>query len=292
MGMPPMFEPIDTGLEKLLAHYGVTIQKAYVLDKQCYKYQISPDRGGGEQNLYFAPLIKADKINTEPVFMHNIKGLVTMRISPVDPVKEKIKAGKIIATKLLSSSDQSWLMEKNINLNPPMIFPPNKEEALKSYALAYEIDGQFTSFFKGKPIPMQTKDSKEPETPAASEKTNTALKGVVAQNTIIDTGKPAKILVLPSSQMIQDNMLDPQGLSTNSTFILNAIDHLNNQDEIAQLRSKQQTLNPLEETTASQRAVIKAFNIIGLPILVILFGLGVLVKRAARKKKLETRFNV
>ena len=33
-GMPPRYEPIDTGLEKLLNHYGVSIKKAYVLDKQ------------------------------------------------------------------------------------------------------------------------------------------------------------------------------------------------------------------------------------------------------------------
>ncbi|MBU2431660.1 MAG: GldG family protein, partial [Proteobacteria bacterium] len=36
MGMPPQFVPIDTGLEKLFNHYGVEIQKAYILDKQAY----------------------------------------------------------------------------------------------------------------------------------------------------------------------------------------------------------------------------------------------------------------
>ncbi len=297
MGMPPMFAPVDTGLEKLLAHYGVTIQKAYVMDKQCYKFQVPPNQGGGEQDLYFAPMIKGDRINNTPVFMDNIKGLVTMRISPVEPVKERIEAQNITAVKLLSSSDEAWLMEKSINLNPAMIFPPAEKEELKSYALAYELEGKFTSFFKGKPVPMKTSDAEEPENPEEtkksdkSEKKDTALKGLVAQNTVIETGKPAKIFILPSSQMIQDNMLDPEGRTTNSTFILNAIDHLNNQDEIAQLRAKQQTLNPLEETTASQRAVIKALNIIGLPVLVILFGMGVLIKRTARKKKLETRFN-
>ena len=91
--------------------------------------------------------------------------------------------------------------------------------------------------------------------------------------------------------MLQDNMLDPQGRSTNATFILNVIDHLNGDDQIAQLRSKQQTLNPIAQTTPFLRGIIKGFNIIGLPILVILFGLGVLAKRTAKQKKIANRFN-
>ncbi len=86
-------------------------------------------------------------------------------------------------------------------------------------------------------------------------------------------------------------MLDPQGRSTNSTFILNIIDHLNDEDEIASLRSKQQTLNPIAQTTAFTRGLFKALNIIALPVLVILFGLLVLAKRTSRKKKIANWFN-
>jgi ABC-type uncharacterized transport system involved in gliding motility auxiliary subunit len=108
----------------------------------------------------------------------------------------------------------------------------------------------------------------------------------------LETSKPAKLFVLPCSQMLEDNMLDPEGQSTNATFILNIIDHLNGEDEIALLRSKQQALNPIAQTTPLDRGVIKAANIIGLPILVVLFGFGVFVKRRARKKKIANRFNI
>ncbi len=72
-----------------------------------------------------------------------------------------------------------------------------------------------------------------------------------------------------------DNMLDPEGRTTNATFILNTIDHLNGEDEIAALRSKQQTLNPLDATTPMVRGAIKTLNIAGLPVLVFVFGLMV-----------------
>ncbi|MCK5836519.1 MAG: Gldg family protein [Desulfobacula sp.] len=291
MGMPPRYEPIDTGLENLLTHYGITIKKAIVLDKNAYTHQAPQNMGGGEQIIYFAPMLKEASINNTPRFMDNIKGLVAMQISPLELVTENIDTTKVVATKLLSSSDESWLMEGMINLNPMFIRSPDAKDELKSYDLAYLLEGKFTSFFKGKAIPereMGEKEIKEENKDSDTQK----LEGFTASHTFLETSKPAKLFVLPCSQMLQDNMLDPEGRSTNATFILNVIDHLNGEDKIAQLRSKQQTLNPIAQTSPFARAIIKAFNIIALPIFVIMFGLGVLAKRTARRKKIANRFNV
>jgi len=296
MGMPPRYEPINTGLEKLLTHYGVNIKKAYVLDKQSYKHQAPKNMGGGEQNIYFAPLLKEKTINNTPPFMDNIKGLVAMQISPLNLVEENIDNDKITITKLFSSSEESWLMEKTINLNPMFITPPKEKDEMESYDLAYLLSGTFTSYFKGKAIPEKemgekeiTAENKEEDIVTPEEKSK--VEGLAAKHSFLETSKPAKLLVLPCSQMLQDNMLDPQGRSTNSTFILNLIDHLNGEDKIAGLRSKQQTLNPIAQTTPFGRGIIKGFNIIALPVLVILFGLLVLAKRTSRKKKIANRFN-
>ena len=284
MGMPPRYEPIDTGLEKLLTHYGINIKKAYVLDKESYKHQAPQNMGGGEQNIYFAPMLQEKTINNTPAFMDNIKGLIALQISPLELVQKNIDNEKVIATKLFSSSEESWLMEGMINLNPMFITPPEGKDEMKSYDLAYLLSGTFTSYFKGKDIPQKEMGEKD----ITNEKTK--IKGVEAKYTFLETSKPAKLFVLPCSQMLQDNMLDPEGRSTNSTFILNVIDHLNGGDKIARLRSKQQTLNPLAQTTPFSRGLIKTFNIIVLPILVTLFGLGVLIKRTSRKKKIANRF--
>ena len=288
MGMPPRYEPIDTGLEKLLAHYGVDIKKAYVLDKQSYKHQAPKNMGGGEQNIYFAPLLKEKTINNTPQFMKNIKGLVVMQISPLTLVEDNIDKEQVKVTKLFSSSDESWLMEKMINLNPMFITPPKEKNDMESYDLAYLLSGTFTSYFKGKAIPE--KELGEKDITAKNKEKNT-VEGLAARHSFLETSKPAKLLVLPCSQMLQDNMLDSQGRSINSTFILNIIDHLNGEDKIAGLRSKQQTLNPIAQTTPFNRGIIKAFNIIILPIIVILFGLLVLAKRTSRKKKIANHFN-
>lgn len=295
------YEPINTGLEKLLSHYGVDIKKAYVLDKKSYKHQLPQNRGGGEQTIYFAPRIMDKTINSDPEYMNNIKGLVTMQISPLKLKKEVIEDSKIKATRLFSSSNEAWLMEGTINLNPMFISPPTVEEGFSSYDLAYVLEGSFTSYFEGKKIPEKTpvkKDTnKEPDgepdgEPEISDKTKiTQPSGLIAENRLIESSKPAKLFIMASSQMLQDNMLDPEGRTTNATFLLNVIDYLNGEEKIAQMRSKQQTLNPIAQTTPFVKGIIKSFNIVALPILVVMFGFGILIKRNRRKKIIGNRFN-
>ncbi len=295
MGMPS-FAPIDTGLEKLLTHYGIEIQKAYVLDKNAYKQPLPQSRGGGEQTIYFAPVIKEDAINNDPVFMKNIKGLIAMQISPVKHVKGGQDESKVSAVRLLSSSDQAWLMEGNINLNPMFISPPPTDNDMSTYDLAYLLHGEFTSYFKGKPIPEKetgetdTKDEDTVEGPQSTEAPAKNIEGLKTGNRIIERSAPAKIFVLGCAQMLHDNMLDEQGRTTNATFLLNTIDHLNGDDGTALLRSKQQTLNPISDTNPLTRSIFKGFNTIGLSVLVFLFGLGVWFFRGMKKKKIASVF--
>lgn len=308
-GMPPKYDPIDTGLEKLLTHYGIRIKPAYVLDKSCYTHNRPQNQGGGDQKIYFAPRLKETSINNGPAYMKNIKGLIAMQISPVELIKEKLDQHEVRADKLLSSSDEAWLMENNIHLNPMFIQPPTETADFNSYDLAYMVHGRFTSYFKGKSLPEKKSGETDTPDPASAadsgndgespEKTDKeggmdappdTLTQVSAENTFIEQSKPAKIFIMPCSFMLQDNLLDPEGRSTNATFILNIIDHLNNRDAIAAMRSKQQTLNPLADTTGSLRSFIKLFNIAGLPLLVILFGLGVWFRRSAKRKKIKLMF--
>jgi len=295
MGMPPGFAPIDTGLEKLLYHYGIKIDQAYVMDKNAYKHMLPQSQGGGEQTIYFAPMLKEKSINTGPASMKNIKGLVAMQISPVNLIDEKLAKNKVKATRLLTSSDQSWLMKDNINLNPMFITPPSADGDYSAQDLAYILEGEFTSYFKGKSVPKKDTGEKdippEGEAPDKTETTAKTLEGIKAENRVVESSAPVKIFILGCSQMLHDNMLDTEGRTTNATFILNVVDHLNGEDSIAQMRSKQQTLNPVGETSALAKVIIKTFNIAGLPVLVVLFGLLILFRRNLRKKKIAQMYN-
>lgn len=215
-------------------------------------------------------------------------------------------------------------MRDNINLNPMFMNPPSDASQMKSYALAYMLDGEFPSYFAGKSIPQKEVDKEADKSVDAKESDDSTLndalnkpinapenKGEIGEsntddmrqkiveenkdeiakievaNSVITKGKPAKIFVMACSSMLQDNMLDPDGRTTNAAFILNVIDHLNDKDAIAQMRSKNQTLNPLEDTSPIARTFIKIFNIASTPVLVILFGFGFWARRSSRKRVLN-----
>jgi ABC-type uncharacterized transport system involved in gliding motility auxiliary subunit len=193
-------------------------------------------------------------------------------------------------------------MKGRINLNPMFIQPPESSDEMQSYPIAYLLEGKFTSYFKGKSIP-EKQIEKEAENDKQSDSENTANNPVKESDTenvetskiesdheIIEKGEPGKIFVIASSEMIKDSILDKDGRSPNDMLILNLLDYLNNREGIAVMRSKEQRFNPLDEVSAGFRTFVKSFNIVGLPVLVVIFGLLVLFRRHGRKRQIKMMF--
>jgi ABC-type uncharacterized transport system involved in gliding motility auxiliary subunit len=287
----PGYKPLDTGLEKLLAHYGVTLEKSYVLDENCYKQRVSQAMGGGERNIYFAPIIKSRYINRDLNFMKNIKGLIVVKASPVTLDEKRTGETGISAHRLLSSSDLSWEMRENINLNPMLLSPPGTAQNRESLPLAWLLEGKFPSYFAGKQIPVKSaKENTDQEKPGAKKAPANDLSIIQEKGKFIAKGSQAQIFIMASAEMIKDNILDPNDSTPNGLFILNVIDAMNNRADIAVMRSKVQQYNPLYDIPASTKTVIKMINITGLPIAVILVGLFVLLRRHTRKKRIRMMF--
>jgi ABC-type uncharacterized transport system involved in gliding motility auxiliary subunit len=80
------------------------------------------------------------------------------------------------------------------------------------------------------------------------------------------------------------------GLVEEARHLEAALDALNQRDDVAEMRSKEQRFNPLGDTSPFEKTFIKTFNIVGLPILVILFGLFIWMRRHSRKKQIHMIF--
>jgi ABC-type uncharacterized transport system involved in gliding motility auxiliary subunit len=298
------YVPLNTGLERLLTHYGIGIKQSYVMDENCYKQAVPTQFGGGERAIYFAPIIKNRFIDKDLRFMKNIKGLVAMKISPLKPDTEQIKKNGLKAMQVFSSSEKSWEMKGRINLNPMMIRPPQSPDEQRSNPLAYILEGKFPSYFSGKPIPEKESEEKDTEQTGSDveskEKKDTQKKDdetprvdmstIEGQGAFMSEGKPAKVFIMASSEMLRDNILDEKGRTPNAMFIMNVLDFLNNREDTAIMRSKQQRFNPLVDTQGTTKTLVKSFNIAGLPVLVVLFGLLVWFRRHARKKRIQMMF--
>ncbi len=270
-----------TGLEKLLAYYGIKIQPEIVMDLNCFKQKISPQQGGGERPIYFAPIIKSKNINHSLEFMKNINGLVMLKNAPIYIDKSLKKSAKILFT----SSKNSWVSKGNISLNPMYIFPPKKDK-MKKYPLAYLIQGKFKSYFINKKIPLPEikKQKNKPLNKQVAQ-----IKNIKSEFQKLDKGY-GKIFIIGSSDIITNSIIDQQGDTPNSIFIMNVIDVLNNKIDRAILRSKIEEFNPLYDISDSTKLYIKTFNIIGLPILVIFLGIIINIYRRRQKNKIKSNF--
>jgi ABC-2 type transport system permease protein len=303
-GQQPIYVPLDTGLEKLLDHYGIRIKKSYVMDENCFQQEIPTRLGGGERPIYFAPIIQSRFINKNLDFMKSIKGMLAITISPLELDTEQLTHNGLKATQLIASSEKSWEMSGRITLNPMFIQPPPKEE-MQSKPLAYILEGEFPSYFTGKPIPLKEIDKNEPaekgegETarqPAPSNPSGTGsqseidISKIETSGRVIAKGKPAKVFLMASAEMLKNNVLDAGGRGPNATYILNVVDYLNDRENIAVMRGKEQRFNPLNDTKAMTKTFVKTLNIIGLPAFVVLFGIGVWFRRHARKKNIMLMF--
>jgi ABC-type uncharacterized transport system involved in gliding motility auxiliary subunit len=283
------FVPVQTGLEKLLEHYGVTVKNSYILDENSFKQRVPQMLGGGERSIYYAPIIKNEKINKNVNFLSNIKGLVMLKSSPVEINEKKIKEQGLKAARLFSSSDRSWEMTGRINLNPMLIRPPAADDEYKSMGMAYILEGSLSSYFADKPIPEREEQNQSGDE-GREQKTGVQIDHIESEGITIKKGRPGKIFLIGTSEILKNSVIDEEAIHPNSQFVLNVIDYMNGRGDNAVMRTKAQRFNPLQEVTPGTRAFIKTANIAGLPVLVIIAGLIVWFRRASRKRFIQQLF--
>jgi len=148
-GRQPMMLPINTGLERLLNSYGVTVGRNVVLDSSCARGRI----GGTVKEFYFVPIIKKAGLNRESVITKYLKGMAFIKASSVEPDRKKTKALRLAYDGLVSSSNESWEMTGEINLNPFFMMPPQNKSGMKKFTLAALVSGRFESYFKNRDVP-------------------------------------------------------------------------------------------------------------------------------------------
>lgn len=300
-GARPGYTENNTGLDKLLGHYGLDLEKAVVLDERCFRQKLPQDQGGGERPIYFAPRIANRNINHAPEFMKNIKGLITYKAAPVAANATRIEAQQLKAEPLFSSSERSWLQSGVVRLRPSLLAPPDDPEKLERRHLAYLVSGTFSSYFAGEPVPEKQTDSgqanaTQQKTNATAEAARSGLAGELSgSGSKLDTSEePGKIALIGSSRMLADQLLasqQGQKQSPNAIFVMNLMDSLSGKTEMARLRSEIQTFNPLNETTQLTRNAVKVVNIAGMPLVVLLFGMCVWLIRSRRRRRIRQRFS-
>jgi len=266
----PVVVPLTTGINKLLASYGVKVNRDIVMDTRCFETQ---QRGLGELKLYFAPLIDDEGLSDKSDITAFLKRLVFLKGSSLTLLEDALKENDIEHTVLVKSSDESWLQKGRISFMPFGVRPPDRSQ-MKSFNLAVLLEGEFSSYFTGENVPGTTG----------------LQQGKITGGIIKKAAKPARIVIAGSSEIAGRNTIDPEGKRPNSIFMHNVVDYLNGNYNIPEMRSKGLSFNPIEETGDVTRVILKLVNIAGLPLLVILAGFINWRVRTIRKKRIAQQF--
>ena len=152
---------------------------------------------------------------------------------------------------LVTSSEKSWIREKPFNISPMQQWRVEDDDFEGKQNLVAIISGQLKAAFD------QDKDSNVPnnsDDPVISFRAET---------------NDARVVVIGGSALLRDQYTS----ESNQVFILNLLDWMLLDDAMLSIRTRGLTVAPLDEVSDTTRNVLKYGNMLGLPVLLVMFGL-------------------
>ena len=285
----PTYTPINTGLEKNLEKFGVSVGKKYVYDLNCFSQS---DRQYGKMQFYIAPMMQKNTLDQKSPITKNLGYVIFFQNAPIDISAAKDNSNAKV-TVLAKSSKESWTVDSNISPDPRFISVPSDKSTMASENLAVLVEGKFSSAFAGKPAEKQKSDKE-------NEKKSDSVANTISSNEHLSKSvQNSKIIVIGSSilggariPLFSDaQLLDAEGKQPVSMFVRNAVDYLNGEEDLCTMRTKGLSLNTLTVKSAAASTFAKYFNEIGLVVIVAVCGLLVLLKIKAKKRAIRERYN-
>jgi len=259
-------------LEKLIKHYGITINSDLVLDNSCEMAQFTSGYTTFITPYSFWPRIGEGGFNQESSVTGDLENLVLPWTSSLGIAQDKPDG---MMTRLAMSSSQSWTIEGSFNIAPDIDHAPGD---FKESILAASAFGKFKSYFTGKSIPQKevSKDAGDEDIiPQEDEK-----------DFISESQKDGRIVAVGSANFIEDTFL--QRFPENAVFFQNILDSVSMDDALITIRSRTASSRPLEsDLSETVKAIVKFINIFLVSIILAIFGI---IKWFVRRKISKEEF--
>jgi len=259
--------PIESGLEKLLGHYGIELGSSFVADLQAKRISVQSQQGAYTiSNIIDYPFIPVSSDLGESVITSNLGQLTLPFVTSLSISPNRVD--QLQVDTLARSSDNSWLVQNIYDINPFQQFSPGSEKG--PFDLALAVQGDFTSFFQGEMPPARPADS-----------ANAGFEGLEEIDQIDDVQAARMLLVGSSNAIMSGFVMD----NTMVDFFLNAIDWLAQSDTLISIRSRAAGVTPLRDIGENSRNMIKYAIILGLPVFVAISSLVIFRFRKKRTQR-------
>lgn len=256
----------------LLESYGVKVNSDLVLDSYS---DIASFQSGYTTFLApypFWPKIRREGFTTKNPVVAKLETLTVQWPSSITLKKDNQKKANFET--LIKSSKKSWASSQITNLSPQQKFSP-AESDLKESNLAVLVTGKITSFYSDKQIP----------TLEEKEETTSPSMALPLKET-----KNGRLIVVSDNNFIKDNFLSrsQEGL----VFFLNAVDYLNSETDLMQIRSKLISEQPIPDLSDNTKQLIRWGNIL-IPFVFVglIFILKRIIENSNDKKIIEALNN-
>lgn len=276
MGMQPEWRQIETGLDALLEHYGVTVTGEMVLDTESF---IARTPQGGQQHVFQAPLLSGGSFNRTSPVTARLEEMILFNMTEITTPAE----GGVATTVLLQTSPESWTVPFPQDIGPWTQGPPPGETLDRRAVAVHGVSGragearerggdseagsgQFQSFFEEPTESLLTERFRPTSVPGA------------------------QLMVVSSSELTSPQLLDARQRTPNGIFLLNAVDVLNRAPGFADLRGKGLGVPRIEITSPAVPGLVRTMNMVVAPGAVALLGVLVWLRRRRHSRAIQARF--
>ncbi len=265
--------PLDLGLEDMLFRYGVRINPTLVQDIKSGVYPIVVGEVGGQPQIVplpwpFFPTV--NRYGKHPI-VRNLNATYLRFVSSIDTVRTT----GVTKTPLVFTSQYSRVLQTPIvvDLNELREEPNPAQYRSGPQAVAYLLEGSFTSVFKNRVLPDG-----------------------VDKASFQERSAPTKLIVCSDGDLVrnevnrQNNQPYPLGFNpitertfANEDFVMNALAYLTDEDGLISARTKDIRVRPLDKVKVAQEATTwQLVNLVVPILLIVAFGVG---KHYLRKRK-------
>jgi gliding-associated putative ABC transporter substrate-binding component GldG len=263
--------PLNSPLADMLEHYGVRVKNELVLDRSNANASFQSGMYTISVPYPFWVKIAKENFDQQNPIVSQLESIVLPWASPLEIVKDKTTGLQV--AELFKSTKYSWTQNNFFDLSPREQYSPPPNE-MKERLMGVALSGKFKSFFAEKKVP-----AREEEKTAAAQAEK---KEQTTPETIIPESRDTKLIVVGNARLITENF--PAEFDGNRIFFLNAIDWFTIGDYLIGIRSRESTDRPLRVISEEAKAALRFINILGVSILVGLFGLSRFYLRRRRKR--------
>ena len=228
---------VEHGMHDFLSSYGFDLDRNLVADNASHSVRSVQLGIFTQQQPYkLYPRILKNQLGDYPV----VSRLSEFTLQYTGSFKFNSKQGDKVSDEVLATSTNQVESFK-----PPTYQPVTLGEPVNFVGLA---TGIFKSYFK---------DRDKPESADQSA-------------FVSESKEETSVIVIPCSGFITNQLLYPG----NTELMLNLVDYLTIGDKLISIRTRPVSSRPIKEISPEMKNMLRIMNIIGVPLLIILFGVG------------------